>query len=128
MKTPLVLLALSSLAACTTTRVDDHSYHSSVPTPPVQPAPVKNYISVNVYARPTQQAPKSPPVHRQTDQEFLQYSQGPSSRETTAVPQYGHQSSERHGTAPVGYYTPPTFVIPQYPQQRTRGRFSLYPQ
>lgn len=90
MKKLIVLSLVSGLTVgCTSTRIDDHSYHhNDVPVarqaPPVNI--VNNYISnppqvksVNHYNYEIPRPPVLPPLPRvyQEDEEFLQYQQGP---------------------------------------------------
>ena len=102
MKTAFVLLALGSLTACTTTRIDDHSYHSSA-TPPAN-----RYSSVNnYYSQPRPQYTGSFSELQEADQEYLQYSQGPSRQSSYSAPQQDFYPTQRYCPPAPRVYCPP---------------------
>lgn len=104
MKNTLALLVLGLLSACTTTRVDDHSYHHN-DTPPAQ----NITYSTTVIKRVDAPAPPRP-TFQQQDQEYIQYQQEPPARQSSyVVPSTYNYAPTTYNNyaAPVAYYSQP---------------------
>lgn len=100
MKRTLALLALGTLSACTSTRIDDHSYHHN------DTAPTQNITYSTTVIK--QQAPTPRPSIPQTDREYLQYSQGqdaPARQSSYVAPSTYNYSPTTYNN----YAAPPTY-------------------
>lgn len=112
MKRTLALLALSTLPACTSTRIDDHSFHHN------DAPPARNITYSTTVIKHEALAPTTPPVPRPTfqqqDQEYIQYQQEPESpaRQSSYFPptyNRAHATYNNYADYVVSRYASPTY-------------------
>ena len=134
----LILLSLSSLVACTSTRTDDHSYHYNDRAPVqhvtynnnniVRQAPPRQESPRTVYVPqyvPVPQLPRRPSIVEQ-DEEYLQFHQetpraiNSSYRYSAALVQPGSMGPV---CRPQPMYRLPEGIVPYSPMGTARGAY-----